>query len=69
LIVGKVLELMIRMREDISVAQWLGLTPPQVVMDMLHLPDEVVNNLPRYKSYIVSGNANLTTTNFTGEVP
>ena len=54
---------------DISVAQWLGLTPPQVVKDTLSLPDEVVANLPKYKNYIVPGNTNLTTTNFTGEGP
>lgn len=50
---------------DISVAQWLGLTPPQVVKDTLHLPDDVIANLPKYKQYIVEGNTNLTTTNFT----
>ncbi len=50
---------------DISVAQWLGLTPPQVVKDHLQLPDEVVNNLPKYKQYIVPGDANMTQTNFT----
>ena len=54
---------------DISVAQWLGLTPPQVVKDTLHLPDAVVDKLPKYKNYIVPGNTNLLTTNFTGEGP
>ena len=54
---------------DISVAQWLGLTPPQVVKDTLNLPDEVIANLPKYKNYIVPGNTNLSTTNFTGEGP
>ena len=52
---------------DISVAQWLGLTPPQVVKDTLHLPDAVISNLPKYKNYMVPGNTNLTTLNFTGE--
>ena len=50
---------------DISMAQWLGLTPPQVVKDTLMLPDSVIANLPKYKQYIVEGNTNLTTTNFT----
>ncbi len=50
-------------------AQWLGLTPPQVVQDTLRLPDEVVNNLPKYKGYIVPDNANFTTTSFTGGAP
>jgi hypothetical protein len=46
-------------------AQWLGLTPPQVVKDTLQLPDEVIANLPKYKPYIIEGNTNLTTTNYT----
>ena len=64
----EVLELTIT-STDISVAQWLGLTPPQVVKDTLNLPDEVIANLPKYKNYIVPGNTNLSTTNFTGEGP
>ena len=52
---------------DISVAQWLGLTPPQVVKDTLKLPDEVITNLPKYKPYILPGNKDLRTTNFTSE--
>lgn len=50
---------------DISVAQWLGLTPKQVVKDTLNLPDEVLNNLPKYKPYLISGPTNLTDTNYT----
>jgi len=50
---------------DLSMGQWLALTPPQVVKDTLKLPDSVIANLPKYKSYIVPGNTNLTTTNFT----
>lgn len=53
---------------DISVAQWLGLTPPQVVKDTLKLPDEVVQRLPKEKPYILPGNPDLRTTNFTSEV-
>ena len=51
---------------DISVNQWLGLTPPQIVEDHLKLPESVIANLPKTKPYIVPGNTNLTTTNFTG---
>jgi len=32
---------------DISVNQWLGLTPAQVVEDHLHLPSDVIANLPK----------------------
>jgi oxalate decarboxylase family bicupin protein len=45
---------------DISVAQWLELTPKQVVQDTLHLPDETLDNLPRQKTYLMPGNRNLT---------
>lgn len=45
---------------DISVAQWLALTPAQVVKDTLGLPDSVLNNLPKEKTYIKTGNTNLT---------
>lgn len=51
---------------DISVNQWLGLTPPQIVEDHLKLPESVISNLPKTKPYIIPGNTNLTTTNFTG---
>lgn len=54
---------------DISVSQWLGLTPKQVVKDHLHLPDSVLDNLPKYKQLIVPGDTNLTQTNFTKEAP
>jgi len=55
-----------RIYNDISVNQWLGLTPPQIVEDHLKLPESVIANLPKTKPYIVPGNTNLTTTNFTG---
>ncbi|KAK4195028.1 RmlC-like cupin domain-containing protein [Triangularia verruculosa] len=45
---------------DISVAQWLALTPKQVVKDHLHLPDSVINALPKEKPIILTGNKNLT---------
>lgn len=50
---------------DISVAQWLGLTPRQIVKDTLNLPDQVLDRLPKYKPYLVSGPTNLTDTNYT----
>jgi len=50
---------------DLSAGQWLGLTPRQVVKDTLGLPDGFVDTLPRDKRYIVPGNADYTTTNFT----
>ena len=45
---------------DISVAQWLALTPRQVVKDHLHLPDAVLDALPKEKTFIKTGNKNLT---------
>ncbi|KAK3686201.1 RmlC-like cupin domain-containing protein [Podospora appendiculata] len=45
---------------DISVAQWLALTPKQVVKDHLHLPDSVIDSLPLEKPIIRTGNRNLT---------
>jgi len=45
---------------DISVAQWLALTPKQVVQDTLHLSDETLDNLPKQKTYLKPGNRNLT---------
>ncbi|KAF2739726.1 oxalate decarboxylase oxdD, partial [Polyplosphaeria fusca] len=52
---------------DISVNQWLGLTSKQIVKDHLDLPDQVLDNLPKIKPFIIPGNTNLSTTNFTGE--
>lgn len=45
---------------DISVAQWLALTPKQAVKDHLHLPDDVIDNLPKQKTLLKTGNTNLT---------
>ena len=50
---------------DISVNQWLGLTPPQVVEDHLRLPESLIASLPKHKPFLVPGNPNMTTTNFT----
>lgn len=52
---------------DISVAQWLGLTPKQVVKDHLGFSDDTLSRLPTVKPYILPGNTDLTTTNFTAE--
>lgn len=45
---------------DISVGQWLKLTPKQIVKDTLHLPDSLLDNLSPNKQYVVRGNRNLT---------
>ncbi|EMC96323.1 hypothetical protein BAUCODRAFT_107856 [Baudoinia panamericana UAMH 10762] len=50
---------------DISAAQWLGLTPSQVVRETLNLPQSFIDTLPKTKRYIVPGDTNLTATNFT----
>lgn len=50
---------------DMSAAQWLGLTPSKVVRETLNLDQSFIDTLPKTKRYIVPGNANLTTTNFT----
>ncbi|QDS73018.1 hypothetical protein FKW77_009134 [Venturia effusa] len=52
---------------DISVGQWLGLTPKQVVKDTLNLPDSVLDNLPKVKPFIVPGRVGNLNTNFTGD--
>ena len=52
---------------DISVAQWLGLTPTAVVKDHLGFSDDTLNRLPKIKPFIMPGNKNLTTTDFREE--
>ena len=54
---------------DISVSQWLGLTPKQIVKDHLGLPDAVIDNLPKYEQFILPGDKNMTQTNFTSTTP
>ncbi|KAF2193745.1 Bicupin, oxalate decarboxylase/oxidase [Zopfia rhizophila CBS 207.26] len=51
---------------DISVNQWLGLTPKQITKDHLNVDDQFLDTLPKTKPFIVPGNPNMTTTNFTG---
>lgn len=50
---------------DISVNQWLALTGRQIVKDTLGLSDAVLDGLSKSKTYIVPGNEDLLTTNFT----
>ncbi|KAI1131221.1 Bicupin, oxalate decarboxylase/oxidase [Nemania abortiva] len=45
---------------DISASQWLALTPRQVVKDTLNLSDDVLDALPKDKTLVKPGNANLT---------
>lgn len=45
---------------DISVNQWLKLTPKQIVKDTLHVPDSFLDRLPSHKQYVVQGDTNLT---------
>lgn len=49
---------------DISVNQWLGLTPKQIVKDHLNLDDDLIDSFPKTKPLIVQGNPDLTTTDF-----
>ena len=45
---------------DLSVSQWLALTPRQVVKDTLHLSDDLIDSLPKEKEIIKKGNTNMT---------
>jgi len=42
---------------DISVGQWLGLTPAQVVQDTLNVDDAFIENLSREKPVVVAGSS------------
>ncbi|GAB0145280.1 hypothetical protein EsHS_00005716 [Epichloe bromicola] len=44
---------------DISVAQWLALTPRQTIKDHLKLPDSLLDKLPKEKTLIKKGNPDL----------
>ncbi|KAI4718855.1 oxalate decarboxylase, secreted [Aureobasidium sp. EXF-10727] len=52
---------------DVSVAQWLGLTPKQVVKEHLGFSDDTLNRLPKIKPFILPGDTDLGQTNFTSE--
>ncbi|KAI1074602.1 Bicupin, oxalate decarboxylase/oxidase [Whalleya microplaca] len=45
---------------DISAAQWLALTPRQIIKDTLNLTDEVLDKIPKDKTLIKPGNPNMT---------
>lgn len=40
--------------EDVSLGQWMALTPPQVVKDTLHLDNDVLSGLSMEKQYVVA---------------
>ncbi|KAK8255713.1 RmlC-like cupin domain-containing protein [Phyllosticta capitalensis] len=52
---------------DISVAQWLGLTPSQIVKDHLNVDDAFISKLPKTKQFILPGDPNLLQTDFNDE--
>jgi len=52
---------------DISVAQWLGLTPKRVVKDHLGFSEDTLNRLPQIKPFILPGDKDLSQTNFRSE--
>ncbi|KAI5779199.1 RmlC-like cupin domain-containing protein [Peziza echinospora] len=43
---------------DVSVGQWLALTPSQVVQETLHLSDDTIRHLSKEKPLIVKGTSN-----------
>lgn len=45
---------------DVSAAQWLALTPKQIVQDHLHMPGSVWDNLPKEKTFLKVGDKNMT---------
>jgi oxalate decarboxylase/phosphoglucose isomerase-like protein (cupin superfamily) len=49
---------------DISVNQWLGLTPKQIVKDHLDLEDGIIDGFKKTKEFVIQGTPDLTTTNF-----
>ncbi|KAF2847420.1 Bicupin, oxalate decarboxylase/oxidase [Plenodomus tracheiphilus IPT5] len=49
---------------DISVNQWLGLTPKQIVKDHLNVGDAFLDTLRKTEEFVVKGNRDLTTTDF-----
>jgi hypothetical protein len=40
---------------DVSLGQWVGLTPPQIIQDTLNLTKETVSQFKKEKQYIVQG--------------
>ncbi|KAL7756035.1 hypothetical protein ACKLNR_013028 [Fusarium oxysporum f. sp. zingiberi] len=45
---------------DVSVAQWLALTPKQIVKDHLKVSDKFLDSLPKEKAFIKTGDVNMT---------
>lgn len=45
---------------DVSVAQWLALTPKQIVKDHLKVSDKFLDSLPKEKQFIKTGDVNMT---------
>ncbi|KAI8931348.1 hypothetical protein NX059_011687 [Plenodomus lindquistii] len=52
---------------DISVNQWLGLTPRQILEDHLNVGDGFWEGLSKTESFVVEGNPDLTTTDFSNQ--
>ncbi|KAI4908179.1 hypothetical protein J4E90_008803 [Alternaria incomplexa] len=50
---------------DISVNQWLGITPRQIVKDHLNVGDGFLDGLTKDHDFVVRGNRDLGTTDFT----
>ncbi|KAI4698730.1 hypothetical protein J4E81_005341 [Alternaria sp. BMP 2799] len=50
---------------DISVNQWLGITPRQIVRDHLNVDDTFLDGLTKDHEFVVQGNTDLGTTDFT----
>ena len=40
---------------DVSLTQWLALTPPEIVADVLKIPIDIVKGLKKEKQVIVHG--------------
>jgi len=43
--------------EDVSLTQWLALTPPEIVSANLHLSDEVIAHLKKTKQLVVGASS------------
>ena len=39
---------------DFSASQWMALTPPQIVADLLNIPTELVSNMNKQKQVLIS---------------
>ena len=54
---------------DVSLSQWIRLTPSQIFKDTLNLSDDVILSQPVNKTFIKPGSRNLTQTDFTVRRP